>query len=264
MTKHKISIKPPSYGPHAMIAYEHVQEVGIQYLEVEVPGNPALLKDMLADKDLDFKIGSFVFSIETDDPTVVDRFKQACEICKDFEFEFFFCSTKTKGKYKKMREPGYAVLRQLGEIAQQYGKFLSLETHPPFCVNADEMLKTMKGVNHPAVKINFDTANIYYYNKLQPGEGITEMEKVIDYIGSMHLKETNGKYKTWFFPALGAEGGIVDYKKIYDILDKAGFDGISTLEIEGTKKVPMKSLNMEQAKDVVAKSMEHLRSLDVA
>jgi inosose dehydratase len=93
-----------------------------------------------------------------------------------------------------------------------------LETHPPFCTNADKMLETMEKVNHPNIRINFDTANIYYYNKFEVGDGIKEMEKVKQYIASIHLKESNGKPETWWFPPLGSNGGIVDYKKIFYII----------------------------------------------
>ena len=263
MGNHKISIRPGSYGPHALVAYEHINELGIQFLELDAPGNPAFLKDMLEDDELNFKIGSFVFPIETDDPTVIDRFKKTCEICKNFEFEFFFSSTKTNGDFKKNREAGYKVLRELGDIAQSYGKFISMETHPPFCTNADEMLRTMQGVNHPAVRINFDTANIYYYNKLKIGGGISEMEKVIKSIGSLHLKQSNGKPKTWFFPEFSDPEGIVDFKKVFDIMDAAGFQGIYTIEMEGTKKLPLNKLTMDQAKLNVKKTIDHLKQLGV-
>jgi sugar phosphate isomerase/epimerase len=246
-----------------MVAYEHIQEVGIEYLELGVPGNPALLKDMLADEDLKFKIGSFTFEIETDDSKVIDRFQKTCELCSQFEYEFFFSSTKTKGKFEKKRDEGYKVLQKLGDIAQSYGKFISMETHPPYCLNADEMLRTMEAVNHPAVKINFDTANIYYYNKLKPGEGINEMQKVVKYIGSMHLKESNGKPKTWFFPELGHPEGIVDFKKVFEVLDAAGFKGISTLELEGTKQKPLTKMSMDEAKMQVKKSADHLKALGI-
>jgi L-ribulose-5-phosphate 3-epimerase len=263
MQKHKISIRPGSYGPFAMVAYEHIQEVGLEYLEVDAPVNTELLKDMLEDEDLKFKIGSFVFPIETDDPTVIDRFKKACEVCKDIEYDFFFSSTKTKGDFEKNKEEGYKVLHQLGEIAQSYGKIISMETHPPYCMNAAQMLETIEKVNHPAIKINFDTANIYYYTKLKPGEGIDEMEKVVDHIGSMHLKESNGGYKTWFFPELGHPGGIVDFKRIFEILEKHNFTGVSTIELEGTKEKPSNTLTMDEAKEIVKKSADYLKKIGV-
>lgn len=257
MPSHRISIRPGCYGSHAMIAYEHVKELGVQYLELDIPRNPKLLKEMQTEEDLDFKIGSFSFEIKTDDRNVIKNFKRACEVCSQFEYVYFFSSTKTLKDFDKNRENGYGVLRQLGDIANSYGKYISMETHPPYAMNADEMLRTMKSVNHKAIKINFDTANIYHYNQFSPGEGIAEMEKVLQYIGSFHLKQTNGVYRDWYFPALNDPKGIVDFQKIFSIMDAHNFEGIYTLEIEGTGHE--QKLTVEQAKKRVADSIYHLK-----
>ena len=231
--KHQFSIRPGCYGPHSMAAYEHVKEIGVEFLEVGIPDNPSLLKDMLADEDLGFKIGSFTFEVIADDPKIVDKFEKACAVCADFSYQYFFSSVKTKRKFGRNNAQCYKVLHQLGDIAERYGKFISMETHPPFCLNAAEMLKTMEGVNHKAVRINFDTANIYYYNKLKPGDGLLEMERVKPYIGSLHIKQTNGQYKGWYFPPLNDPKGVVDFKKVFASMDQIGFTGLYTLEIEG-------------------------------
>jgi sugar phosphate isomerase/epimerase len=86
---------------------------------------------------------------------------------------------------------------------------------------------------------------------------------VLDYIGSFHLKETDGKFKGWFFPPLGTPGGIVDFKKVFDIMDARGFDGIYTLEIEGTTKDEDKNLTLEIAKKRIENSIAHLTKLGV-
>jgi sugar phosphate isomerase/epimerase len=119
----------------------------------------------------------------------------------------------------------------------------------------------MKSVNHKAIKINFDTANIYHYNQLPLSGGITEMEKVIPYIGSFHLKQTNGRYKDGYFPTFNDPKGIVDFKKIFSIMDSNGFDGIYTLEIEGTGQEG--KLTVDQAKKRVTDSINHLKMLNL-
>lgn len=259
MPKHKISVRPGCYGPFAMVAYEHLHQIGLEYVEIDVPGNPKLIQEIMAEEETTFKIGSFVFEIKTDDPNIIEKFKSACETCKVFDFTYFFSSTKTGGIFKKNKEQGYKILHKLGDIAESYGKFISMETHPPYCVNAKEMLQTMKAVDHKCVRINFDTANIYYYNKLKPGEGISEMEQVIDYIGSFHLKETNGQPKGWFFPPPGYPGGIIDFKKIFEIMDKKGFDGFYTLEIEGIRGEP--PLTMDTAKKRIEDALNHFKNI---
>ena len=77
------------------------------------------------------------------------------------------------------------------------------------------------------------------------------------------VKQTNGGYKTWHFLSLGAETGIVNFKKVFDIMDNAGFDGVFTLEIEGTKEKPLKSYSIDEAKDIVSSSIQHLKHIGV-
>jgi sugar phosphate isomerase/epimerase len=261
MGKHKISARPGCYGSFALNAYEHVHQVGIDYLELDIPEDPSFLKELMQDEETKFKVSSFCFEINTDDAKITEKFTAACEKAKNFDYFYFFSSTKAKTTFGFKREKGYKILHKLGDIAESYGKFISMETHPPYCLNADEMLRTMKGVDHKCVRINFDTANIYYYNQLKPGEGINQMEKVADYIGSLHLKESNGIPKAWFFPALGSPGGIVDFAKVFEIMDKHKFDGIYTLELEGVKGEP--ALTLETAKKRVVDSVEYLKKINV-
>jgi sugar phosphate isomerase/epimerase len=261
MSKHKISARLGCYGSFAMYGYEHAHQVGIEYLEIDISNNPALLKDMMEDEETQFNIGSFIFPITTDDPNIYDRFRTACENAKQFDYGYFFSSTNSKGNFEKHREEGYKVLHKLGDIAESYGTYISMETHPPYCMNAKQMVQTMKGTDHPCVRINFDTANIYYYNQLKPGEGIDQMQEVIDYIGSFHLKESNGKPKDWFFPALGHPGGIVDFKRIFEIMDARSFDKYYTLEIEGIGSEDQKGLTLDLAKQRIIDSVNYLKKI---
>jgi len=127
-------------------------------------------------------------------------------------------------------ETTYERLRKAGERAGKHGATICLETHPILCHNAEQMLKTMKGVNHENVRINFDTANIYYYN--ENIDAVEELKKVVKYVKSVHLKDTDGKPKSFDFPPLG--DGIVDFPKVFKILNEVGFYGPFTFELEAT------------------------------
>ena len=45
---------------------------------------------------------------------------------------------------------------------------------------------------------------------LNAGEALKQVRK---YVRHMHLKDTNGQYQKWHFPALG-EGGAVDFAQV--------------------------------------------------
>jgi len=119
------------------------------------------------------------------------------------------------------------------------------------------MLATMEAVDHPALRVNFDTANIFYYN--EGLDSADELERVIDYVVSVHLKDTDGGFKSGNFPVLGE--GVVDFPRIFGTLEDAGFDGPLTLELEGEL---MRDLDAPGRHEAVKGCMEYLRSIGVA
>jgi len=145
-------------------------------------------------------------------------------------------------------------LRDLADEAAARHVIISLETHPPYCENAAGMLATMEAVDHPNLRVNFDCANIFYYNKGL--DSADELERVIDYVVSVHLKDTDGGFKSAQFPVLGE--GVVDFPRIFATLEEAGFDGPLTLELEGPL---MRDLDVDGRHQAVIDSMEYLRSI---
>lgn len=149
-------------------------------------------------------------------------------------------------------------IRKIGDYAQTLGIKVALETHPPLVTNAEVGIASMKKINHPNVGINFDTANMYYYT-----DGIdaaAELEKMIDYVTHVHLKDSNMGYKEWFFPAIG--DGKIPFKRMIDTLTKAGYDGPLSLEIEGIEGEGR--LTFEEYHDRIVRSVEYLRANGLA
>ena len=56
-------------------------------------------------------------------------------------------------------------LRRIGDTAGEMGITVALETHKGPTQNADAMLALMDELDHPHVRLNFDTGNIAYYNR---------------------------------------------------------------------------------------------------
>ena len=145
-------------------------------------------------------------------------------------------------------------LVQLGDLAASLGMVLTLETHKGPTQNARSMLELMAELNHPSVRINFDTGNIAYYN--QGVNPVEELEQVKHLVGSVHLKDNRGGFEDWYFPACG-DGGAVDFRKIREILDSVGFVGPYTIEIEGIGGEVEPGLEVRHER--VARSLAHLR-----
>jgi inosose dehydratase len=153
------------------------------------------------------------------------------------------------------RHTTIAHLRRLGEAAGECGVTLALETHKGPTQNAEAMLALMSEVDHPQIRLNFDTGNIAYYNAgVDPCD---ELEQVKHLVQNVHLKDNRGGFEDWYFPAVG-DGGGVDLARVREILDGVGFTGPYTIEIEGIGGEPEPGLEGRQQR--VMRSVEHLRS----
>jgi inosose dehydratase len=145
-------------------------------------------------------------------------------------------------------------LRRLGETAGSLGVTVALETHKGPTQNADAMLALMAEVDHPHVRLNFDTGNIAYYN--QGVDPAAELGRVAHLVRNVHLKDNRGGFEDWYFPAVG-DGGAVDFVRVRQVLDSVGFRGSYTIEIEGIGGEPEPGL--EGRVERVRRSVEHLK-----
>jgi inosose dehydratase len=147
-------------------------------------------------------------------------------------------------------------LTALGDLAGELGMILSLETHQGPTQNAQAMTRLMERVDHPAVRINFDTANILYYN--EDADPVAELRQVFPYVASIHLKDSRGRFEDWYFPAIG-DGGAVNFDELLDFLRASDFAGPLTIEIEGIRSEPEPGLDERQER--VVRSVTHLKKL---
>ncbi len=148
----------------------------------------------------------------------------------------------------------YENLLRIGDKAGDLGMTYCFETHPGICQSHPLMLETMQALNHPHLKLNFDTANILYYNENVDGE--VALAKVCHHVRHLHLKDSHGEYRQWTFPALGY-GGAVDFVRVRQIMRDCGFEGAYSIEVEGIEGEP--PLTLEQMHRRVVDSVEHLR-----
>lgn len=254
MVKYLLSSRPGSYRQFKMHAYEHLPEIGVHNVEIDVPSSEDEAKFKLEMfEDLGLHALSLSFPIKIDKRRIVKKFEDAIPVIKMMDPMYIFSSVKVKKE--KKREKGYSILQEIGDIAKANDIFISIETHPHYNTNGDRGKETMEHVNHPNIRINFDTANIYYYNK--DVDGKDELKKVIPWLGSIHIKDCMKRYHDWSFPAIG--DGKVDFPGIFDILGSLDQTIPLTLELEGVKG---KDLTLEQAKDNVARSFEYLRNIN--
>lgn len=240
-----------SYGKYREAAYSHLPSIGVTHVEIPAPAPDEIeaVKARLKQHGLTASTVMGEIDIESDDAG--KKFVPTLEAANAFGVKIIFVSVHAGELDKNVV---YRRLRSVGDEAAKHGITIGMETHPDLITNGKVALETMKGVNHPNVRVNYDTANIHYYN--HDVDSVAELKKILDYVGSMHLKDTNGAFKTWFFPAFGV--GIVDFKTIFDLLNARGFHGPFTMEIEGCEG---DNLNEEETCRRVADSVAHLRNI---
>jgi inosose dehydratase len=227
-------------------SYDVLQRLGIKGVEVRPPApeDVGKLKSELSKYGL--TVMSVAGSIDLTSEDGIETFDGLLNGAISMGVKLIFASAKASDDIP--REVTYERLRKIGDKAAAHGLTVCLETHPILCHNGDEALKTMEGVNHDSIRLNFDTANIYYYN--EGTSAVDELKKVAEYVKSMHLKDTDGTPRSFVFPPLGE--GIVDFPEVFRILNEVGFYGPFTFELESTKK--------EEMAQALEKSVNYLRS----
>ncbi len=249
------------------VAYEYLARAGIRYVEVPcLPGtlptiSPELMtaEDIARFKDHLARIGVQPISVGAYCDLLDPRQVRAVLARIDFARELGASNVVSDAAHQLEVGPDdwrrlVNTLRYLGDYAQDHGVKIALETHGGLTRNGKLAAKLLQAVDHSAVGANYDTGNIYYYNDdLDPAEDVRQVaEKVVQ----VHLKDTEGGKGEWLFCALGE--GRVDFPAIIGVLQKAGFRGPYSLELEGKRG---EDLHREGNLRVVETSRAYLRRI---
>jgi len=246
-----IACRLASYGKYQDRGWSHLPEIGIRNVEIPAPAGGELeaIKRRLADHGL--KATSLQARCDIGQAEAVEVMRPQLEACVTLGAGICFVSIKAGDTDRSLVCDR---LRAIGDAARRLGVILVMETHPDLVTNGDVGRATMAAIHHPNVRINFDTANIYFYNEARTAVG--ELNKLIDYVGAIHLKDTTGGYQEWSFPALGT--GVVDFPEVFRLLNARGFTGPFTIELEGTKGRERSEAEQLQ---YVADSVAYLRGI---
>lgn len=135
---------------------------------------------------------------------------------------------------------------------EKYGLTLVLETHGKEHGTGKVLSEIVKLVNHKRVKVNYDTANVIFYGRVDP---CMDLAECVDDVAYLHLKEKAGEADVWDFPALGK--GWVDFSTIFSLLKEKGNDSPFSIEIEFTAAGPK---DLEEVNQAVQDSADYLRA----
>jgi sugar phosphate isomerase/epimerase len=247
----RLGCRLASYGKYQETAWSHLASIGVHYVFLSAPGAEDTAE--IQRKLEHHRLTPLVLRGQADlgQPGSVDDLARQLAVCEKMGVHYMFLSPKHTGVDK---ETACQRLRSAGEVARRHDVVIALETHPDLGTNGLVHLETMKRINHPNVRVNFDTGNITYYNR--GADVVAELRTIIDYVATVELKDHGGKPFTWDFPALGQ--GKIDFPGVLEVLKAHHFSGPITIEVEG---VEGKIWNEDQTKKAVADSVAYLRKL---
>jgi sugar phosphate isomerase/epimerase len=252
-----LAINPASYGRYREGCGDHIAALGVKHVELGVPGPEAVdgVRTELARTGL--SLSSAQMRLDLSDADSVQSIARQAHTARDLGARYGFISVKAGGLGL---ERAYERLREAGELAAAHDVVLVVETHPDLAHNGDVARQTMEAVDHPGVRVNYDTANVLYYSDGPTLlDSVTELTKVLPWVASLHLKEyASEKPRAWAFPALGE--GSIDFGAIVALLRTNSFEGPLTLELEGCEG---EELTREQQYERVRKSVEVVRALGI-
>ena len=268
-----VSCLTNSYGRFgARAAIEHVRDAGIGHVELPIgtAGTDSMFGDqplvttestaadleavgrLLADHDVALSSCN-VTSGNPLEPDVRDITKRKLDLAADLGVSLVVGGAGEAGDDDQVQAL-HRHLADIGDHAASRGIVYCFETHPGICQRHDGMLATMAELDHPHLRLNFDTGNILYYN--DPINGEIALAKVCHLVRHLHLKDSQGTFEHWYFPALGS-GGAVDFVRVLDLMSTCGFEGPYSLEIEGIEGEG--ELSLDQYHQRIVDSVEHLR-----
>jgi L-ribulose-5-phosphate 3-epimerase len=134
------------------------------------------------------------------------------------------------GGHAHVEESEQAFLANIGPLAdaaQAAGVVVALEIHGDLMASGERSRPLLDRIGHPAVKVNYDTANVEYYAGVRAE---ADLPAIADRVAHVHLKDTRGGKGVWDFPAIGE--GHVDFGRVLEILRGAGFEGPLSVEVE--------------------------------
>lgn len=234
----------------AAAAFERFPEAGIFHAEAPPPGDGdyAGLASSAAAAGVTISTLATGLTLDTDETAAA--FNAVIDGAAAVGVPKIFISAKVGADVP--REEALVRLRATADYAEGRGITICMETHPPFGTNGDLARATIEAVGSAALRYNFDTANVYYYN--EGADTVTELRKVAELVAAVHIKDTDGGFKSGNFPEVGT--GVVDFPGVFELLGGLGFTGPYTLEVEGAL---VRDLDHDQRLTFLRRCMDYLR-----
>lgn len=145
-------------------------------------------------------------------PDSVDRFRRRLEFAAAIGARIVNTIAGPVSGAEGFRANIPAIARRAADL----GLTVALENHGDLVDRGAQILEFIQEIGHPAVRLNYDTGNAWYYAKghLDPAKELSEVAPVVAHV---HLKEPRVEEGLMRWVALGE--GALDIRGIGGILD---------------------------------------------
>lgn len=185
------------------------------------------LRSLLQANGLEPQVSISQPSMALEPDEAVHRFQREMARAQEVGLKhFILCGTDKEDKY----EQWYSTVQRCLDYAGEHGLMLLLKPHGGISSLGADLLRAANRITHPSFGICYDPGNIYYYTGQRAEE---DLPAVASKVRAMCIKdETGGKHGE---VALTPGTGVVDFKRIFSILNDAGFSGPCWVECLGGK-----------------------------
>jgi len=190
-------------------------------------------------------LGTSVFGVPTDlvspDAKVrgrsIDMIKYGVEVCRRLDIGHLLShGGQHTNKGDAALERYIDGLSQAADIANSAGLTLSIENAGTLCHTGEELLRCIRAVNRPNMKVTFDGGNFILAGSDPHKAAELLASKVVhvhakSFEPAQSIRERPFRDRPYKYCPIGH--GLVDYRKIRDTLVAAGFEGCLSFEPEG-------------------------------
>lgn len=162
----------------------------------------------------------------------IAEFRKALAIAQKLGVSYVTTSTgghdaSSGGSLEEQRNRFLTNIRPLADEADAAGITICLETHGGLLASGVIAKQLIQDIGKSNIGINYDPGNVIFYGGVRPEDDI---QQSADTVRHVHCKDQIGGPGVWNFPAVGS--GEVDFAAIFAALDKVGFNGPVSVEIE--------------------------------
>jgi Sugar phosphate isomerases/epimerases len=245
-------------------ALRGISDAGLKYVEIgAIPGHCDHVKPELLSKDQMKEVLKKIESYGLEPSSISGHCdlvtKDGVELFKkrvDFAVEIGVGIVNTaEGKIASHQDEiqFFENMKEVAKYLEERNVIAALETHGGILASAKECINTINRIGSKNIKINYDPANLIYFDGKRPEKDIAD---AVAYIGHFHIKDKLEDKGIWNFPAIG--DGYIDFKQLFNVLQSNNYEGPLSFEIEFVEKGPRSA---EEVDEALVKSVKHVKTI---